>query len=138
MPSWWKAVTTAENLLAVSDPGYRYHAPQNVQSSRARLDIANRVGMYTILSRVAAPIQTFPSKCEFPWLLHGSAQEQRKVIGCTGFCSELMHIFAQITHLSGCYLKVSMTFRVGQIFEQTNYYGVASRLDHHTNSWPRS
>ena len=109
MPSWWKAVTTAENLLSVTDPGYKYHGPQNVQSSKARLEIANRVGMYTILSRAVGPIESFPTKCEFPWLLHGSVQERRRIIGCTGFCSELMHIFAQITHLSGKYMKVSIT-----------------------------
>lgn len=97
---------TAEDLLCVSDPGYKYANPTNVQSSRARFEIANRVGLFAILSRTVAPIERVAEKCDYPWLLHGTERELRKIIGTTGFCSRLMHIFAQITHLTSRYQKV--------------------------------
>jgi hypothetical protein len=65
MPSGWKAVTTAENLLSVTDPACKNHGAQNVQSSKARLEIANRIGMYTISPHVVGPIESFPLNVSF-------------------------------------------------------------------------
>lgn len=104
-PPWWKAMQTAEHLLAISDPGYHFQDPLNVQCSRARFEIANRVGLFSIISYTVSPIEKVAEKCDYPWLLHGTEREQRQIIGTTGFCSKLMHAFAQITHLSGRHLR---------------------------------
>jgi len=103
LPPWWKAMATAENLLAVSDPGYNFNDAHNVQSSRARFQVAHRGGLSS-LSHTVSPIEKVEEKRDYPWLLHGTKREMRQITGTSGCCSELMHTFAQITHLSGRHL----------------------------------
>jgi transcription factor-like protein len=74
-----------------------------VQSSVARAEIANRAGLYGILARIAAPMEPQPTKCDYAWLLHGTEKESRKIVGSTGLSSRLLHMYAQITHLTGKY-----------------------------------
>ncbi|KAL1801730.1 hypothetical protein ACET3X_002072 [Alternaria dauci] len=70
-PPWYKATQLAERVLEMSDPLYNYHSASNVQCSRARITIGNRLAQYNIMSAIACPLDGFQTKCSFTWLLEG-------------------------------------------------------------------
>ena len=90
----------------MSDPLYNYHSPSNVQCSRARITLGNRIALYNIMSAMIYPLDEYQARCSFTWLLEGGERELHKIVGCTGLCPKLMHTFAQITHLSTKLYKV--------------------------------
>jgi hypothetical protein len=107
-PGWFRASSLAEQILAKSDPLYRYHFPPNVQCSRARIQLGNKLALYNILSATAWPLKPNEERCPFTWLLEGSEMDLRKIVGCTGCSPRLLHTFAQITHLSVKLYKVRL------------------------------
>jgi len=106
IPPWYKATHLAEQILEKSDPLYNYQSPTNVQCSRARIRLGNKIALYNVMSDTASPLELNQSKCSFTWLIEGEEYELRKIVGCTGLCPRLMHTFAQITHLSAKLYKV--------------------------------
>lgn len=105
-PTWYHATHLAEQVLSKSDPLYRYYFPSNVQCSRARIQLGNKIALYNIMSATAWPLEMDEDRCPFTWLLEGSEEERRKIVGRTGCSPRLMHTFAQIAHLSAKLLKV--------------------------------
>jgi hypothetical protein len=105
-PPWYKATDLAERVLEMSDPLYNYHSPSNVQCTRARIMLGNRIALYNIMSAIACPLDEYQIRCTFTWLLEGGERELHRIVGCTGLCPKLMHTFAQITHLSAKLYKV--------------------------------
>lgn len=106
-PSWYRASHLAEQILAKSDPLYRYHFPSNVQCNRARIRLGNNVALHNVMSAIVWPFKGDEERCAFTWLLEGKENELRKIMGSTGCSARLMHTFAQITHLSAKLLKAS-------------------------------
>ena len=106
MPKWYRGGKEAERLLNVSDPGYRYSSPNNVQCSRARAQLSHLHCLFNIMSDCMYPLDLQSKKCSFAWLLEGTDREQRKIVGTTGLSSKLMHYYAKITHLSSSLFKV--------------------------------
>lgn len=108
-PPWYKATQLAEQVLDMSDPLYNYHSASNVQCSRARITLGNRLAQYNIMSAIACPLDEFQANCSFTWLLEGDEREQHKIVGSTALSPKLLHTFAQITHLSTKLYKVHNT-----------------------------
>lgn len=85
--------------MAITDPGYRYWKPCNVQSSAARLSNANMAAYVDIMSQPLTPLtEQITDNCH-PWLLEGQKKETVTINGGTGVSPKLLHIFGQITHL---------------------------------------
>lgn len=106
-PNWWVAAKTARRILDHSDPGYRYTTAQNVQASSARVSLSNWIAFIHILAEPVLPLQSNSDGRIYPWLIHGNKHESRKIHGATGTSPKLLHIFAQITHLTSGLLQVS-------------------------------
>lgn len=121
-PTWFRATHLAEQVLAKSDPLYRYHFPINVQCSRARVQLGNKIALYNIMSATAWPLELEGEACPFTWLLEGSERDRRKVVGCTGCSPHLMHTYVQITHLSAKLLKVEFLCSDRQIYSTNAAY----------------
>ncbi|KAH7327172.1 fungal-specific transcription factor domain-containing protein [Rhexocercosporidium sp. MPI-PUGE-AT-0058] len=104
-PAWYRASRLAEQILAKSDPLYRYRYPSNVQCSLARDQLGNKIALYNIMSATMWPLDPNEERCPFVWLLEGEEVDLRKIKGCTGLSPRLVHTFAQITHLSAKLFK---------------------------------
>jgi hypothetical protein len=57
-PTWYRASHLAEQILAKSDPLYRYSFPSNVQCNRARIQLGNKIALYNIMSATAWPLES--------------------------------------------------------------------------------
>ncbi|KAK9772950.1 hypothetical protein SCAR479_10280 [Seiridium cardinale] len=99
-PKWYRGASLAEKILDASDPATSYEHPVNVQFTKARDQLGNRVCLDSVFSHCVYPLDVNPGKCRHLWLNHGSHREKRRIIGFTGLSSELMHSFVKITHLS--------------------------------------
>jgi len=122
-PKWYLGAKLAERVLNASNPGYKYHHPRNVQTTRARFEMSNRICLDTIPSACLFPLQENIDTSKYPWLaeisvnnddmmdyswlIQGTEQEQRKIIGFTGLSPKLMHTFAKITKLCAKFAKVN-------------------------------
>ncbi|KAL8729382.1 MAG: hypothetical protein Q9166_004775 [cf. Caloplaca sp. 2 TL-2023] len=99
-PEWLTGNQIATMVLDRSDPGYRFNSPFNVQSSKARKYLGNKIAFNEILCSVAAPLPEEKKKCPYPWLLGGNEKEVRRIDGLNGLAAKLLHTYAQITHLA--------------------------------------
>ncbi|KAL8687405.1 MAG: hypothetical protein Q9218_006414 [Villophora microphyllina] len=99
-PEWLTGNQIATMVLDKSDPGYRFNSPFNVQSSKARKYLGNKIAFNEILCSVAAPLPEGKRKCPYPWLLEGDEKEVRRIDGLNGLAAKLLHTYAQITHLA--------------------------------------
>lgn len=113
-PQWYRGLKALKHLLDKSDPGYRYQKPGNVQSSFMRYFMSNVQAQNEIFCQVASRLDLTQDECPYPWLLEGSYKEVRRIIGPTGLSPKLLHVFAQITHLTAELMKVSI--HVASIF----------------------
>ena len=95
-------------ILDKSDPGYRFNSPYNVQSSKARRYLGNKIAFNEILCSVAAPLPGEKKTCPYPWLLEGNEREVRRIDGLNGLAAKLLHTYAQITHMAGRVMLVSL------------------------------
>ena len=100
------ATHLAERILDKSDPLYVYHSPANVQCTRARTQLGNKIALYNVMSATACPLELDQTRCSFTWLIEGTEYDLRRIVGCTGLCPRLMHTYAQITHVSAKLYKV--------------------------------
>ncbi|KAL8760162.1 MAG: hypothetical protein Q9184_003419 [Pyrenodesmia sp. 2 TL-2023] len=98
-PEWLTGNQIATMVLDKSDPGYRFNSPFNVQSSKARKYLGNKIAFNEILCSVAAPLPE-EKKCPYPWLLEGNEKEVRRIDGLNGLAAKLLHTYAQITHMT--------------------------------------
>lgn len=104
-------------ILDISDPGYRYWKPENVQSSAARVANANRVAFIDILALLVTPLKAEDNDRMYAWLLEGTEREVRKIHDATGLSPKLLHTFAQITHLAARMIEVCLNgFKTSWIF----------------------
>lgn len=99
-PEWLTGNRMAKTVLDLSDPGYRYHHPKNVQYSNVRRYMGGKAALVDIFCSVMAPLEPVQGPCPFPWLLEGTEREVRKIDGLNGLAPKLLHIYAQVTHLS--------------------------------------
>lgn len=99
-PMWLNATLVGKKILDSSDPGYRYLRPRNVQQSAARRYIGSKIALADISSATVAPLSSEFSKCQYPWLLAGDERDVTKIDGLNGLAPKLLHIYAEITHLS--------------------------------------
>ncbi|KAG7288721.1 hypothetical protein NEMBOFW57_005077 [Staphylotrichum longicolle] len=104
-PLWREGARAARRILDHSDPGYRYWAPGNVQSSRARIGNANWVAYTDICAQPVTPLTEESTQNLFPWLLEGSKEEVHKIHDATGVCSKLLHMFSQVTYFAALLKK---------------------------------
>ena len=95
-------------ILDKSDPGYRFNSPYNVQSSKARKYLGNKIAFNEILCSVAAPLPEDKKKCPYPWLLEGNEREVRRIDGLNGLAAKLLHTYAQITHMANRVMLVTL------------------------------
>ena len=98
-PKWYTGYHMANTILANTNPGYKYHAPANVQYSQARRYIGTKAALQIILAEVFGPLEHH-AKCPHSWLLTGDETALRKIDGLIGLSPKLLHLYAQITHLS--------------------------------------
>ena len=98
-------------VLDKSDPGYRFNNPLNVQSSKARKYLGNKVAFNDILCSVVAPLPKELKNCPYQWLLQGNEREVRRIDGLNGLAAKLLHIYAQITHLATRIKAVSLPIK---------------------------
>jgi hypothetical protein len=105
MPKWYSGVQAVKTLLDKSDPGYRYHHPINVQSTSIRYAMSHYQAQSLVLSDTCAPLGNVTEDYPFPWLLEGNERDVRKITGLSGCCAKLIHVFAQITHLTSSLAK---------------------------------
>ena len=96
----------AKIILDRTDPGYRYWKARNVQTSRARDALANRIAFMSILAQPVSPLEADHSRRFYGWLLEGTEEETRSVRAGTGLCPKLLHTFAQVTHIAARILEV--------------------------------
>ncbi|PGH15722.1 hypothetical protein AJ80_05430 [Polytolypa hystricis UAMH7299] len=106
-PKWRQGTRIAKAVLDSTDPGYRYWHLANVQSSSARLALANRVAFVDILTLPVSHLVAARGDRMYGWLMEGEERELQKIFGGTGLCPKLLHTFAQITHL--CALMADTT-----------------------------
>ena len=99
-------------ILDRSDPGYRYQKPRNAQCTPFRHHMGNLQAQDDILSAVVAPLDPAEEECPYPWLLEGDATDVTQILGLTGTCPRVLHMFAQITNLSADLQKVSQHHHV--------------------------
>lgn len=101
VPRWLEGARTASKFLDVTDPGYRYYKPGNVQTSNARLGNMVNIARVAIFALPFTPLDiTNTSNKKFGWLLHGTSASVHKIHGTAGYSPKLLHIWAQITHLA--------------------------------------
>lgn len=100
VPQWLTGSRTAKKVLDLSDPGYLYQHPENVQYGNVRRFMGGKAALVDIFCAVTAPLQPPQSKCPYPWLLEGTEREVRRIDGLNGLCPRLLHTYAQITHLT--------------------------------------
>lgn len=121
-------------VLDKSDPGFRFNSPFNVQSSKARKYLGNKIAFNEILCSLAAPLPEEKKKCPYPWLLEGNEREVRRIDGLNGLAAKLLHTYAQITHMTRRVMVVSLpilSILVGQPCSNQ----VESPDDGGTNGW---
>jgi Fungal specific transcription factor domain len=106
-PRWYAAGKAARAILDHSDPGYKYHRPEHVETSNARHSMSNWIAYLHILAEAVTPLKSNDSGKIYPWLIHGGKNQTRKIHGGTGASPKLLHTFAQITHLSAGLKEVS-------------------------------
>ncbi len=99
-PQWLTGSRTAKTVLDLSDPGYRYQQPENVQYSNVRRFMGGKAALVDIFCAVTAPLQPLQPKCPYSWLLEGTEREIRQIDGLNGLCPRLLHTYAQISHLT--------------------------------------
>jgi hypothetical protein len=104
---WLAGSRAAKKILFNSDPGYGYWKLENVQSNSARISNANWVAYVDISAQPVTPLKIEDIDRAYSWLLTGSEKECRKIHGATGVCPKVLHIFAQITHLTALMAEVS-------------------------------
>lgn len=108
VPRWLEGARLAAKILDVTDPGYRYYKPNNVQVTAARISNTITVGRVAILALPFTPLDlSNTDKSQYGWLLYGTGEEVRRIHGACGFSQKLLHTFAQITHLSAKMAAVS-------------------------------
>lgn len=98
-PRWYQGCRAIKNLLDLSDPGYYYRHPMNVQSTTNRYCMSHYQMKNLILSDTCAPLEAEANDHAFRWLLEGNAREVRRITGLAGCCAKVLHVFAQITEL---------------------------------------
>ena len=106
-PRWLQGIRTAKAILDYADPGYRYWNLNHVQSSSARLALANIVAFVDILVLPVSPLTANRRDRMYGWLMEGDEKEVHKIFGGTGLCPKLLHTFAQISHLCALMAEVS-------------------------------
>lgn len=104
---WRAGSRVAKKILLNTDPGYRYWKVENVQSNNARISNANWVAYVDISAQPVTPLKIEDTDRAYSWLLAGSEEDCRKIHGGTGVCPKVLHIFAQITHLTALMAEVS-------------------------------
>ena len=107
-PKWKQGTQIAKMILDNSDPGYRYWKTENVQSSAARVSLANRIAFVDILAQPVSPLEIISTNRLYGWLLEGTEKEVQRIHGGTGLCPKLLHMFTQITHLAARMEEVSL------------------------------
>ena len=105
-PKWRQGNRLAKRILDNADPGFKHWDPVNVQSSKARITLANRIAFIDILVLPVTPLQVQKNDRMYGWLVEGTNAEVSKIHGGTGLCSKLLHTFAQITHLTALMAEV--------------------------------
>lgn len=116
LPNWYQGAQLAKALLDESDPGYRYWNPVNVQCSGARLANSNWGAFACIVAQPVMPLNMSGPDQTFGWLLAGTQRDRLKIHGSTGLCPKLLHMFAQVTHLTIRMARVShFTTHIGPI-----------------------
>jgi Fungal specific transcription factor domain len=106
-PVWYRCGEVVRRILDNSDPGIKYRDPWNVQTSRARPQLAAMYTMHNVFSDCFYPLDLSAKRCPTPWLLLGSDLEQRQINGSIGASPKLMHYFAKITFLATKLYNVS-------------------------------
>jgi hypothetical protein len=106
MPKWALGLQTAQMVLEKSDPGYRYHHPQNVQCTKARIHIGGWIAQSSIFSAVTRELDSTVSKKQFKWLVEGGSRDVRRVGAHMGMAPMLLHRLAQITHICAKFAEV--------------------------------
>ncbi|KAE9976165.1 hypothetical protein EG327_008214 [Venturia inaequalis] len=101
VPRWLEGARTAAKFLDVTDPGYRYYKPGNVQTSSARTGNMVNIARVAIFALPFTPLDVAnTSNKKFGWLLHGTSASVHRIHGTAGYSPKLLHIWAQITHLA--------------------------------------
>ncbi|KAI1169627.1 fungal-specific transcription factor domain-containing protein [Nemania sp. FL0916] len=100
LPRWLEGARAACRILDTTDPGYRYYKPCNVQATRARVGNTINIARHAIAGLTFTPLDIENTQKKFGWLLYGTEQEVHEIHGACGYCPKLLHIWAQITHLS--------------------------------------
>jgi hypothetical protein len=106
----------AKTVLDLSDPGYNFHHPRNVQYNSFRRFMGNWCAHAHVFAYVMAPIENTNASCPYPWLLEGTDYELRRIDGLTGLCPKLLHFYVQITHLAARLSKVSLLICVNVMY----------------------
>ena len=98
-PKWYQASMAVKALLELSDPGYYYQHPINVQSTVNRYCMSMYQMKSLILSDTCAPLKDDADEQAFRWMLEGNEREVRRITGLAGCCAKILHVFTQITRL---------------------------------------
>ena len=98
-PKWYQGSKAVKHLLELSDPGYYYRHPTNVQSTTNRYYMSHYQMKNLIMSDTCAPLEDDTDEHAFRWLLEGNEKEVRRITGLAGCCAKVLHIFSQITRL---------------------------------------
>lgn len=115
VPEGILGLNIAKTVLDLSDPGYNFHHPRNVQCNSFRRFMGNWCAHAHIFAYVMAPIEDTDASCPYPWLLEGTDRELRRIDGLIGLCPKLLHFYVQITHLAGRLSKVSLSICVNAV-----------------------
>jgi hypothetical protein len=115
VPKWQQGNRLAKRILDNADPGYKYWNPAHVQSSKARITLANRIAFIDILVQPVTPLIVQKNDRMYGWLVEGTDDEVTKIHGGTGLCSKLLHTFAQITHLASLMAEVRLHSSSGSL-----------------------
>lgn len=74
------------------------------------------IGRFAIFGLPFTPLDIENTKDKkFGWLLYGTESEVRKIHGATGYCSKLLHIWSQITHLAAQHATVRTKLLSGRL-----------------------
>ena len=101
-PKWYRGSSAIRKLLELSDPGYYYQHPRNVQSTNNRYFMGHYQVKNLILSDTCAPLEAEADEADenaYRWLLEGSKRDVRRISGLSGCCAKVLHIFTQATRL---------------------------------------
>ncbi|KAI0150759.1 hypothetical protein GGR57DRAFT_182289 [Xylariaceae sp. FL1272] len=107
LPRWLEGARLASRILDITDPGYRYYKPFNVQTSSARLGNIVNIARHAIAGLTFSPLSLENTRGKFGWLLYGTQREVHEIHGACGYSPKLLHIWAQITHLSAKFAQHS-------------------------------